>query len=594
MSIFVRNKVSFDYKTKAGHWIYLFGLFVCIVLTEIPFMGFHLNCDTSFHLVGQGIAVREGIEYIGINPFWWLTDFVGGWWLKLVDAYGMWGARLGGAVCLGLTGAVSASALLQLYRDRIGVFIAILLIALWSPNDKIDYLTFPTLLYAVLSLSLLKMNMRPTEMRYAVISAIAFVLLVFSRMPMVVAILAPVFCLSLAWIFDRSRMKQLLIPYTVMFGVILCCIFAFALFLYSQNLLGKYLFYKIPSPTHTVSSLSSLWLSQIITKIPILLAWGAGFFTVFWIVDRKLLTRKTSNVLFLLFAAILFVFVLLYIKYPSIKTQLKFFWPDSFDVLPILTFFNICLAALNRRDLRFPEILLIVLGAMGPLLLTIGSNAGLYVICLNGFILCGQSFMLTSKALRTQEYKTTVFFLAVLVFSIVGGKGFKNLIVPYLNKEIHHEIHTEKLASTYTTLQNAKNIEEIVAEIHRYAQKGDSILAEPYIFLLYYATETWPLTNHPSLFVLDIERFKDKLDELIKQPAPKLIVRPKIGLNGERMDDWDYFWQNTTGDKELMEKLKIYDQKITQVWKPSRVWSNEYFEIWIPENKSFNERNDIQ
>lgn len=571
-------------KIDFGRWGILIGIALVVVIAQIPFMVFHNHMDTGLHLTNQKIAQIFGLNYNSVLPFWWLSDVVGGWWLLLFDSYGMWGARLGGALCLGLTAAFTANTLFQMYKPNLMIMGAIFLTSLSLPNDIINYVSLPTLLYSIFCLYFLKLHLNPSKTINPAISGLVYVLLVFSRMPLVLVLFVPAAILLYCAIFDRSRFNLFLPAYLKMFGVIIFSFFAFGLLLQSKDLLRSYIFYQTPTPMHTASFLISTWFGHLFGKVPVLIFATAFTILVYYAIEKNKVKYFSYFIgCFFLFCVALVGF---YIIFPDIKKVFLSVWPDCFDVFPMLISLSVLSAFLLKKSFGFDEMIIMMLGISWPLFLTIGSGMGLVGIWfMIGFLLCGQTVALLQRAGSFRNCKFPLFCLGTVVFLVIGGKGVKNLIYPIYTGKFPQSLKIDRFNGIFTTKENVECIESLIAELGKYANPGESILAEPYSFTIYYGSMTFPLGDHSCIFYLETPKFIQKLDQITAMSPPKAIIRPKIeGYMPEEIES-KFLWPGSyCFIEEVKEKTKIYNEKITNAWNPKVVWSNQQYEILIPQN----------
>jgi hypothetical protein len=449
----------------------------------------------------------------------------------------------------------------------------------------LHYYSVPALFFSIFALNFLKLNQHPQKWLYPFTSGICFALLVFSRMPTIVFLLMPVACLLASYFWDKANARSYLIAYLRMLGVILACFFAFTLLLQYHGLLKCYFIYELPSKHHSSSALFSVLADHLLEKIPYMLGLAVFAYCFYLLIEKQMLSGKKTCLIFLGILALSISLVVLSLKFPMVK-EIKLMliqpiWPDSFDVYPILVAINLVFIYLLRKSISFQEVVLIILALSWPFLKGVGSAAGLKCGIIVGFLLCGTTSLLLLRVARLYNCRIPLFSLGIMLAIVIGGKAFKDNFDFSKNRNIN----IERLNGIYTTPERADNFISLIHALEKHVKKGDHILACPYMPMVYYASGTSPLGNHPSLFFLDIGRFSSKLDEIAKMPPPVAIVKPKIDFDDPFKQQLNFEWPTTREFlAELYEKIALFDQKIMGKWNAELIWSNDHYEIYQPRN----------
>ncbi|HSX12812.1 MAG TPA: hypothetical protein VLE96_00105 [Chlamydiales bacterium] len=571
-------------KIDVKYWGCLGAIFALIFFFQYSFLHYlKIASDTGYHLANQELANRLGLYYIKIMPFWWLSDVMGGWWLKFSESYGLWGAKMGGVLALGTIGVISANTIFQLYKPSIGVVCAMALAAFALPYDLIYYHSVPTLFFAIFCLYFVKLHLNPHNTLYQILSGLSFVLLVFSRMPLIGALLMFPLILLICFWYDKKQLAVLTSSYLRVLGVILASFVLFACYLQTQDLLRSYIIYQTPTKYHSISALFEVLFGHLFKKIPYLIGIGCVAFGFHWGIKRNLLSGKSGKWISVGFLVLTVFLILLYLKYPAVK-ELKVLlfqsvWPDNFDLYPILISINIVYLCLMWSEINFSKIVLFLLGFSWPFLKGVGSATGLQCGIVVGFLLCGLTAVSLTRIARSYECRIPLFCLGAVLFIIIGGKAFKD------NFDFRNtaNIGVGKLEGIYTTPERAENYRSLVKEMGRYVKKRDQIIAAPYIPLVYYATDTVPLGEHASLYFLDIEQFSKKLDRIAETSPPVLIVRAKVDSQDPLKQQKNFEWPISEDFlDDLEQKNIVFSEKILNRWNLELIWSNDHYDIYLP------------
>jgi hypothetical protein len=563
---------------------FLLATMCFVFLTQVPYLYFICNYnDCGYFLTNQDLANHLGIHHVKVVPWWWFSDIVGGFWLRLSEDYGLWGAKLGGALAVAFAGTYSARTLSLVYKPNFILFLAMVFTGLCIQNEMLNYISVPTLFYAVFCYYFLKMNLKPSSHLYSIVSGITFALTIFSRMPLIFGLVVPLLCLLFCYRMKREQFATYLNSYLKMYVTIFGCFLFFVLYLYSEGLLSHYFAPAAPSKDHTIFSLLYLVSNQLIGKIPVLLAIGTSSIALFYLIKRGWLSSRVASYTFIAFLGANFSLAILSLKNPYYKEFAKVVWPDSFDIYPILiACIFVCLPLMKDR-IDFREIVLITLAISWPFLRTLGSAIGLEWGIVIGFLLCGVAVVLLTRIANTYRCRTSLFCLTATLALIIGGKSAKYLLNSLdLTMKNSSYAQADKMEGVSAILAFGEDLASLVREMKGYAKKSDQILAGPYISLVYFASGTLPLGNHSSFYFLDIPQFSNKLDEIAKMSPPKLIVRPKIDFQNPLDQEQKFCWPiNSDFLDDLMLKCAIFDEKIVKRWGAKIVWSNNSYDLYI-------------
>lgn len=163
--------------------------------------------DEGYNLTNQWLIIN-GSEYYSYGMIW-LSDLVGGVWLKIVGNLGLIGARLGWALLMGLTGLASFL-ILKRYFHPLASLLAVLAAALASMYHgtmTINYNNFPALLLiGATGLLLVSQERGPSRKRHAWFAVLGGLLLglgVMARFPLILSLFLPLVPPAMQAVFVR-------------------------------------------------------------------------------------------------------------------------------------------------------------------------------------------------------------------------------------------------------------------------------------------------------------------------------------------------------------------------------------------------------
>ena len=539
--------------------------------------------DTGFHLTNQMLANHLGIEFIKIMPFWWMTDMIGGLWLRAIDS--LWGARLAGVLIYSSIAMLSVLLVQRVYKPHWIICLAIVASGMFSYSScMINYETIPLLLYVLFSLFFLQIHYTPERKLYACLCGVLLAILPFTRMPMVLTFFLPVLTISIAAYYKQA--KRILSSYLAMYIVSLLTLLSIAFYLWTQGLLFEYLFYKSPSSVHVVDKLIVLYAKQVLGRIPFLTLLFGVPLLLYWMSKRKLLSLYSFGALLLFTYGLSLLHTNLLLPFRSDEKlyMLLFF---------ILSLLGVVSIYLQRKTISLQEVLLFFLGIMMPLLFVAGSASGFPRTQIGMWLLgaiVANLLMRNIPHLSLPKAGPPLYLINSLFLLCLGCYGVK---IVYFNTprdashaELICRLESARLAGIYTTSPRKESFDALVAEVVKNSHPLDPILAYHAIPLLYYATHTVPVGNHSWLTVLPSEVLKKIVEGFSENAPPSLIVRSKTHTD---RPDWGLkSIQVTITDDYLeeLENIEIIDQAIQAKWDLSLVWSNADFDLYKPTAKS--------
>lgn len=142
---------------------------------------------------------------------------------------------------------------------------------------------------------------------------------------------------------------------------------------------------------------------------------------------------------------------------------------------------------------------------------------------------------------------------------------------------MRYPLEHPKLSSILTTKDRARVLNEVVTEIDKYINPGDTLFAYPVMPMLHYLTETYPFLGNPWPEGLTISEIGFKLTLAANQN----ILPPIIKAKGSTQDP---HWpktpipDNRIGYLDKWLLFRDFESKNNY----SIVWENDFFEILLP------------
>jgi len=268
-------------------WIDSLFVFLFIFLLCYPTIPYGLDLtDHGFFLTNHDLANHLGIQHVKVASVWWFSDVVGGWWLKITDGYGAWGARLGQVILISLNGMLATRILLQVFKPSASLIFVMTVSGLFSRpmlTNILSYDTVPVLFFLFFGLFFIKLNDDPSKLLYQILAGLSLFFLILSRWALATVFCIPLLSLLASLYFKKIQIKAIFISYIKMVATVLLLFVLFGTYLWSQNQLHNYIFFTRPSGIYNLSNLFTIYKSQLTGKNSVLhfTFWGPIFFLPF-------------------------------------------------------------------------------------------------------------------------------------------------------------------------------------------------------------------------------------------------------------------------------------------------------------------------
>jgi len=545
--------------------------------------------DEGYNLSNQLLANELGIEFVRINPYWWFSDFVGACWLKFVDGYGLWCARLGGILLSSLIVMLGIRMISLVYKPHLGLLLTMLGAALYSHTSRIIYYgNVPALIFIIFGLSFLKLVQDPSKRLYQILTGLSLALLILSKWPMLLALSIPVIVLVACFYLDRMRTYILFKSILTVYGIVFASLAIFCSYLSCHGLLKDFLHFSGPAQEHGLFYQVSLWYRQLRTIVPLLIIFF-GLPLLFY----AFMKEKSNKLTIRIFLA-LFVFSIFLSFFRS-----KWFCPFAdVQVVFIITYLlcavmsAICIYVV-RHSLTIQEFALFIMGIALPLTQTFCSSAGLGkafegMWILGGIMLC--LFLRVAKINSFENCKNQLYAISIIMTLVVSYYGIKFTYF-YTGGDSSNlskltcELNAQHLKGIYTTPNRKESYDALMQQMAKYTKKGDRILAYFNIPMVYYSSSTLPLGNHAWLAFLTPEKLKLQINEFSSSNPPIVIVKsktdtldPEWGLKPLR--PFEHYSNDKSRYAEMLLMNEMLDSAASELWHLELVWSNPDFDLF--------------
>ena len=188
--------------------------------------------------------------------------------------------------------------------------------------------------------------------------------------------------------------------------------------------------------------------------------------------------------------------------------------------------------------------------------------------------------------INKQEMLFAKIIILIFCFTFMLMFSFRYTYSDTTNRlAMHYSINHPKLKMVYTTKERAKVVGELLDEIPKYVQAGDYLLCYEHIPMVHFLTETrpylytsWPILYQPGEFQINLDKtFKEK------EKYPVIVRAKRSTSNFEWPNNSDIGLINSfnyNGNREIMKEfIDKYFYKI--------VWENDFFQILLPGNNKY-------
>ncbi len=583
-----------------GRWIAAaaFGAIV-LLLWPLPFLGIDLS-DTGLHLYAQELTVRSGeAPYL----WWWLSDHLGGWWLVLSDRFGLVGARMGGLLCVALSGgfAVATAGRLLGRAHWTLAFAAVAIAPIARPLVLMPhYQSIPVVLATAFVWACSILVQRVAHGRKATGPALAggvlLAALINAKLTCATAMVLPVLVTVLFGQFDRPRLRAAARANGLLVSTaVLSCLLLFAWVAATQGLDSLTTAPSVPDQRGRHTALAIL--ARIFTDVE-LASPALAVIVVGAALLGALLRRTPGLMLGWLVAGTAVVCIGGLASSPGLATLNRTIpvflhlqpygpWALSNFLLLYLVVLDLTLlvalvrsTAIARRDLLGHAVLALFALAM-PIVAGFGSAVGLGKLRLGMTLLV---VLLPALVLKWSEITSAarvwrpalVAFLAVIAGTSLAYGYTQVYMGSHDLRHYTYRFESGRVAGARTRPRRGESFDELMRQIEAKVEPGDTILAYDNLPFLYYATrcEAWGGLVWPRL--RSIEILEAELEAARSAEPPVLIVRSKAPAY------YPFHYKPGMPLLEEPETYRLIRNEMRKRFQPTLVWENPNFQILVP------------
>jgi len=564
--------------------------------------------DEGYHLTRQWLIISHPSSIdVGVA---WLSDMIGGTWLKIVDGLGLLGARLGWAVVIAITSWILFAILRRSFKPTPSA-VAVILAGLavnYGGDLVLDYNKIPAalLLLAIYFLLPVRAGQRASSAQHdwrGILGGIILGASVLARLPLVLALPLPVLMAIVGPRDSKRALLRSLLPILTAVGAIACGL----LLLAARGQLAGYLnaihstlLAPAADSTHAPSYLLTLYLRQAGT------AAVHGFRLVALLIGPALLSyalTKWTRWRFLHIVPIAAVAVLgiyLLSDLPGGIWDYGLAMPGFFIVMAAVECVVLAISG-KRGTAQLRRVQLLITGVAIAVLAMIGSNNGVSnmrhglhllipAVCLGLPDALEGVMDLIKRVLRAGGLPASLQggypTLLSLLLPVALAVGFSTNSVlfryndPYRDSSdrsaLRCAIESPLLQGVLTSEQRAASTEAMIEQLKTLTNAGDTILAYNSIPLVYYVTQTIPALDTPWPILHSADDLRVELDDLSRQDLPVVLVRATANTRGRNWGAEVTYVANPTS----LERLAVIDQ-----WVAGHgynvVWQNRDFRIYV-------------
>jgi len=514
------------------------------------------NLSRQWLILSHPSAIEPGMT--------WLSDVLGGIWLRLIGSLGLLGARIGWALVVSLTAWVSFAALRGLFDPLVsalavlGAVVACNYLGVLIP----DYNTIPALLLLGATALLLipyATVRRPRKisgenLRY-LLSGVLLGLSVLCRFPMILGLGVPL-VLGFLSSCDETKvehcatLRAALLPLAGA-GTALA---VGAIALASTGSLSSYVLSireALFGPGLTSSHLPVNLMTLYIAEVRKALGWGLKLGSIaFGMCLASYVASTMTRRWFVVLATILPVSGLLaYLlaNLPKGSYDYRAVFPGFFLVVALLEV-AILIPRVSERSRPMATIRVLIAGLLLAVLAMLGSNNGAYsmkfglYLLIPGVALAAPSAMdrlvlilrgiLRRTRLRARLSDRPAVYAAFLPVALVLAFSINSWMIreanPYRDLPdrslLQYPIDAPRLDGIMTSKQRAESATALFDQLEQLVDPGESMLAVNSIPMVHYVTGTIPALGNPWPTIFSRDRLRQELGGLSPQQAPVVVL----------------------------------------------------------------------
>jgi len=576
-------------------------IFVSLFAYCYSFIGQGLEVtDTGFSLTKQMVLVTGWEEY----PFGmvWLSDFIGGTWLKLFDSFGLLGAQFGWCFLTAIGGVICFSLLQIFVPIGLAALLAIFTGISINPSGLmiLYYSNVPGPLVATAALFLVLcfryLEVDPKKAKifgslYCIFISTCFM----AKFPMILALLSFPLVPLLAFFLVHRRWSR---SFAKTCGLLyLGSFLSTAMFLMTIFLSGNFSEYIDQVKTvlgfkkgvkvlgyNSADFLLNMYWEQLASQL------GKAFLFVgiFWgayLVAMKILEKNIFKSNLVPSVGLMALgFALIFFGVEVDNTKFLVFVPVLALVAALVSLFWIVLKKPVEKSQALVIVLGLILGIGTTLVSFAGSNNGFRIALLGMWLLLPLGFCVLQE--KKSNSKKSHFlrldaFLAVGILAALAWKAYEiRLVSPYRDSpnRAHYttEVQFSRLKGIKTSASRAKSFGDFINRFQSLVKEGDTILTYNSIPIVYFLTKTRPYLNDTWLALRSRQKLQNHLDLVKGKPLPRFVAK---ALTNTQHPQWGMGRKIPLHYWVYQESEKFMDSWVrAQGYQP--IWNNSDFVIF--------------
>ena len=499
--------------------------------------------DHGFHLTNQ-VSAFSNHSTDEFSAMWFLTNFIGGMWLRIINRPSVLWARLGGVLLISLNASLSYI-ILSVYFDRRKVFPIVLFSALFitmTGASIISYYTFPSLLVLLGLLFFNQLLNKPMESisfrLYSFLVGFMVIPIVLARFTLIPIVFIPVLILLYYLITREDTAKfRKSVPYAAL-GVI----FSLLLFAVIYRFLGVLNLYLAAINSQILASMKRDPISvsnyeashmiiryiqeyRYLTRLAFIVS--MGLFLVSMLKDR--IGGRTG----ILVSAASIAFGSMIALTPRLyKLELIMLMIGLIMVVSYILFTQ---CKERNRNLE----LLLLVSAFMMVINPIGSNGGIRKSIQGMWVALPLMLLVTYEfrdEIGNKRLKSIFSLNTVVIFLLIPVILYTHFTSIYRDNQNRFKLNTEfsykYLNHVYSHKERVKVVDGVLKQIDELTDKNDQVLMINEIPMFYYLTQTRPFFEDSWLFLRPLPRIRTMYEEAIKDKRyPKLFVHSKVNTS---------------------------------------------------------------
>ncbi|WP_426431013.1 hypothetical protein ACPX19_01330 [Winogradskyella sp. HB-48] len=585
----MKKKLLYLQKYSASITVFV----VILIQFLLIFQGFDV-CDDGFVLTfyQQIFQNPESVEY---NFLYWFSGFVGGLWYQLYEGGGILWFRLLAIIINTATFCISYKILKPYLRKELLLSALIMVLFVNDYGFLTYYHNHLTAFMAVSIIYMLNKSVTENSFRLYVLSGILLSVNVFTRIPnLVLFSLVLVIPYSL-YLKQQSIIKSIKPIIYIGTGSIVGLLMIFLLLSYLGQIdIMRNALFTINDLGNTENSshnFKSIMLAPYFNFISIAIETIKLSLIILMLYFLKRFLPKNKIGIFVFFVVTILFLI---------------FWFNTKNIYPV---YSICLIGsvvmlLVKKTkyeikiisfLSLSTLLTIYLGTGGGI-----KNAGfmgiwiglpLFFYFVSRFNWIVQDFKFINKKLKLQIHQKTIqIFLWSVIIAFILLKGYNISQEAYFDNgnrfKKTHTINNSLAKGIYTTERRAKIINELLHNLENIVQPNDYLLVYDKMPMIHFLTKTKPYMYNPWVWIYDYNSFKKKLQkaETEIQSLP-IVVQQKFETIYEFSEPIkDYMATDKENSNFHSNERNALINDFLRRNKYKIIWSNEYFNIYSPNN----------